>query len=150
MVNLNVILLSAAFELNVTTVSGNATYQADGYVDARPLRQVTLPSGNFTGSGFGKAGATNVKVKGNGSIFLTPAGRVQLSRLALLVVEFDSLTLDLGAEFVIGGETIDWAEHNRNVKSNFDQDFAQYRADVQDKIRAAANNILKVPQSLLW
>lgn len=141
-IDINVILLSAAFDVNITNIDGNANYEATGYVDARPFREVTVPAGNFTGSGVGKVTGNTLRVKGSASIFLTPAGKVQLSRLVLDIVTFGELNIDLGQDFEIGGKKIDWAEFSKNLKANFDQDFAQFKSEIQTKIRGAANNIL--------
>jgi len=141
-VDINVILLTATFNVSIPLVKGNATYKAEGYVDARPFRQETIPSGNFTGSGVGKLEATNVRLRGSASIFINLQGRVQLSRLVLAEVAFDSLALDLGTSFTIGGGAVDWDELSRNIKPNFDRDLNDNRNAVQEKIRGAANGIL--------
>jgi len=142
-VDINALLLTATFEVSIPLIKGNATYSAEGYVDARPFRQETIPSGNLTGSGLGKLAATNVKLRGSASIFLNLAGKVQLSRLVLAEVSFDSLELDLGTSFNIGGGAIDWPRFSETVKQNFDEDLAGNKNAIQEKLRGAANNILK-------
>jgi hypothetical protein len=142
-IDLNIILLTATFEVTIPKVSGNATYSASGYLDARPFRQETVPSGNLTGSGLGKVDATGIKARGSVSIFLNLQGKVQLSRLVLAEVSFDSLAVDLGTTFNIGGGAVDWAELNRNIKANFDRDLSENKNAIQEKLREAANGILK-------
>jgi len=142
-VDINALLLTATFEVKIPKVTGNATFSASGYLDARPFRQETIPSGNLTGSGFGQLSATDVYLKGSGSIFINLRGKVQLSRLVLAEVSFSSLSIDLGTTFTIGGGVVDWAELNRNIKANFDRDLNDNKNAIQDKIRGAANGILE-------
>jgi len=141
-VDINALLLTATFEVKVPLINGNATYKATGYVDARPFRQETIPSGNLTGSGLGKLHARDVHLKGSASVFLNLQGKVQVSRLVLEIVTFSGVELDLGATFNIGGGAVDWAELSRNLKVNFDRDLADNKNAIQEKIRAAANGIL--------
>jgi hypothetical protein len=142
-IDLNIVLLTATFEVTIPKISGNATYSAEGYLDARPFRQETVPSGNLTGSGLGKLDATNVKLRGSASVFLNLAGKVQLSRLVIAEASFDSVAVDLGTTFNIGGGAVDWAELNRNLKANFDRDLSDNKNAIQERIREAANGILK-------
>jgi len=140
--SVNLQVLTVTFNVSIPLIQGNATFSAEGYVDARPLRQETLPSGNLTGSGLGKLSATNVRLTGSAVLFLNLQGKVQVSRLTLDVASFDSLAIDLGTSFIIGGGAVDWAEHSRNVKSNFDRDLADNKNAIQEKLRAAGNGIL--------
>jgi hypothetical protein len=142
-IDINAILLSARVEVNLTRVTGNATYQAEGYLDARPFRQESIPSGNFTGNGLGKVSATNIRLQASGSIFINLQGRVQLSRLVIEQLNFDTLAVDLGVNFNIGGGAIDWPRWSENAKQNIDQDLANNRNAIQEKLRGAANGILR-------
>jgi len=141
-IDINAILLTASFEVRLPAVDGNATYTASGYIDARPFRQVTVPSGNFTGAGLGKVSASDIYLKGSASIFLTITGKVQLSRLVVAELRIGSLALDFEA-WVIGGAAIDWDAFNRDFKANFDQDWGQHKEEIVQKIRGAANEVLK-------
>lgn len=140
---IDLVLLTATFEVTIPKITGNATYSAQGYLDARPFRQETIPSGNLTGSGLGKLDATNVKLKGSATLFINLGGKVQVSRLVIAEASFDSLAVDLGTSFNIGGGAVDWAELNKNIKANFDRDLTENKNAIQEKIREAANGILK-------
>jgi len=142
-IELNAALLTVVFEVEIPVVTGNATYQAQGYIDARPFRQVTIPSGNFTGSGLGKVSASNLRLRGSASIFINLQGKVQVSRVGVSELAFDSVNVDLGAGWIIDGAAIDWDEFNRNIKQNFEQDWGTSKDEILDKIRGAANEILK-------
>jgi len=143
-VDINALLLTASFELSISTVNATAdSYSATGYLDARPIREETIPSGNFTGSGAGRVGGTNGKVSGSASLFINIIGnKVTVSRLVLNTVSFDSINIDLGASFRIGGKAVDWAQLSANLKANFDQDFNANKNAITDKVRLAANNII--------
>jgi len=143
-IDINALLLTASFEVTITQVGLDTTYtNAEGYVDARPLGSDTVPAGNFTGSGTAKLTASGVHAKGRGSLWINIIGnKVTLNSLTLEIVNFDTLTLDLGATLTIGGSPVDWATWSQNIKANFDRDFAANKNEVVDKVRLAANNII--------
>lgn len=142
-VNINALLLTASFEVTIPHTDGYGTFTAEGYLDARPFRQETIPSGNFTGSGLGKITADNLHIKGSASLFINLIGnRVSVSRLNLQDVSFDSVTVDLGDNLTIGGEKIDWAALNNGLKERFDKDLADNKNAIVEKIRQAANGIV--------
>jgi len=142
-ININALLLTATFEVTLERVTGNATYNAAGYLDARPFRPETIPSGNLTGSGFGKVSATDIRLKGRASLFINIIGnKVQISNLNLETVSFASLEVDLGQDITIGGSPVDWAQLSANIKANFDRDLAENKNAIVDKIRGAANTIV--------
>ncbi|CAL8109730.1 unnamed protein product [Orchesella dallaii] len=142
-VDINALLLTATFELTLAQVDVTTTYEATGYVDARPLAAETVPQGNFTGSGNARIQASGLKVQGSASLFVNIIGnKVTVSRLVLNTVEFTTLRLDLGAQFLIGGSPVDWTTWSDNIKANFDRDFAANKNAVVDKVRLAANNIV--------
>jgi len=142
-VNINALLLTASFEVTLARVTGNATYSAAGYVDARPFRQETIPSGNVTGSGFGKVSANDVHLKGRASLFINIIGnKVQISNLNLETVSFSSLSVDLGSDITVGGSPVDWAQLSANIKANFDRDLAEHKSEITNKIRQTANTIV--------
>jgi len=143
-IDINAILLTASFEVNITTVTVQSTYTgAEGYIDARPLSAATAPQGNFTGSGPASLSASGVRAKGRGSLWVNIIGnKVTLNTLTLEIVTFDNLSLDLGSTLTVGGQPVDWAAWSQNIKSNFDTDFAANKNGVTDKVRLAANNII--------
>jgi len=142
-VDINALLLTASFELQLATVDVTTTYEASGYVDARPLSADTVPQGNFTGRGNARIQSTGLNLKGSASLFINIIGnKVTVSRLVLNTVEFTTLRLDLGTEFIIGGQPVNWANWSDNIKQRFDADFAANKNAVVDKVRLAANNIV--------
>lgn len=144
-VDINAILLTATFDVTIAKVSGTATYKADGYIDARPFSQGTIPSGNFTGSGAGAVSATNVKLHGSASLWVNVIGnKVTITILNLSTISFDSISVDLGSDFIIAGSPVDWAALSAGLKANFDREFAANKQEIQRRIRLAANRIVEV------
>jgi hypothetical protein len=122
-----------------------ATYEAEGWIDARPFRQVTLPSGNFTGSGSATMKASNVALKGSATLFVNLIGnKVSVRVLQVDTLTFDSLAADLGTGYTVAGEPVDWADWSATVKDNFRQDFddGALRTEIVEKIRTAANVVV--------
>jgi hypothetical protein len=142
-ININVLLLTATFEVTIPHTHGHGTFTAEGYLDARPFRPETIPSGNFTGSGLGQISADDLHIKGRASLFINIIGnKVSVNNLNLEDISFRAITVDLGDNVTIGGEKIDFEELNRNLKANFDKDLADNKAAITEKIRQAANGIV--------
>jgi len=145
-VDVNVITLSAVFEVDLDNVDLTcAEYTANGWLDLRPIRQETLPSGNFTGTGAATLKGSKIHLKGNAVLFINLIGnKVSIRVLNLEAVSFDSLSFNLGPAFLVNGEAVNWDEVNSNFKSDFDADFAQFKTEITEKIRVAANVIVGV------
>lgn len=144
-IDLNALLLTATFEVTIPSVDGTADFTASGYVDARPFRPETIPSGNITGGGLGKVKATNVVLKGRASLFINIIGnKVQISNLNLETVSFDTVNIDLSSTLIIGGSPVNWEQLSSNLKANFDKDLADNKNAITEKIRGAANAIVGV------
>lgn len=142
-IDINALLLTAVFELELATVDVTTTYDVSGYVDARPLSAETVPQGNLTGKGDARIQATGLKLQGSASLFINIIGnKVTVSRLVLNTVQFTTLRLDFGQTLIIGGSPVDWATWSNNIKVNFDRDFAANKNAITDKVRLAANNIV--------
>lgn len=147
-VDINALLLSATFEVTIERVTGNATFNAEGYVDARPFREETIPSGNLTGTNqFGAVSATGVVLKGRAALFINIIGnKVNVRSLTLETVSFATVSLNF-SDLQIGGKTHDWAAISATLKANFDKDLADNKAAITEKIREAANGIVGVSKN---
>lgn len=144
------LLLAYYFNVSIANVIGTAgDYFASGYIDARPFSQETIPSGNFTGSGAGSFSATNVKLNGGVTFFVSIDNKVGLYRLGLDVVSFDSLTVDLGPDFTIAGSPVDWDALSAGIKENFDSQFAANKEEIVERIRKALSTFLKVSEDVI-
>jgi hypothetical protein len=145
-IDINALTLTADFDFTLPSVDlSMATYEAEGCIDARPFRQVTLPSGNFTGSGSATMKASNVALKGSATLFVNLIGnKVSVRVLQVDTLTFDSLAADLGTGYTVAGEPVDWADWSATVKDNFRQDFddGALRAEIVEKIRTAANVVV--------
>ncbi|OXA39825.1 uncharacterized protein LOC118439516 [Folsomia candida] len=141
---ITVIALTVEFTITVDKLSLDTTYTATGYLDARPFSQGCIPSGNFTSGGYGPAPATaNIgRLKVFGSLTLNInliEDYVRIGRLALSFVSFDTVRVDLGRKFRIGGAPVDWPAFSANLKACFDSEFAANKAAVVEKVRLAIN-----------
>lgn len=140
---INLIQLTAEFTITLTTFDLTSTYTAEGYVDARPLSQSCIPSGNFTGTGPVAITAAGLVVSGSATIFVNLiTDRISIRLLSIPNLVFDSLTADLGPEFIIGGAPVDWAQFSSNIKSCVDTEFPANRDDVVEKFRLAINELI--------
>lgn len=146
----NVVLVppSLTFEGSLTGATGNATFKADGYLDARPFRQETIPSGNITGKGFGKVSGKNIHIKGKVNLLVRLDGKVQVTKIIVDNLSFDQMEADLGTELLIGGQPVDWAELTKTFKANFEKDWADNKDAILDKIKDGANSIVTVRPNL--
>lgn len=144
-VNINALLLTFEFELFLERITGNATFTADGYLDVRPLRRETFPSGNLTGfNQFAAISATGVHLKGRADLFVNLLGdKVLLRRLIFDTLNFDNAFLNF-SQLVIGGQTHDWESISANFKDNFDKDFTQQPTEITERIRIALNYVVTV------
>jgi hypothetical protein len=143
-IDINAITLTATFDVTLGSVDLASTYEAEGWIDARPFRQVTLPSGNFTGSGPATLKATNVALKGSATLFINLIGnKVSVRVLNVDTLTFDSLAADLGTGYTIAGGPVDWAAWSATVKDNFRQDFdGALHNEIIEKVRTAANVVV--------
>jgi len=141
-VDINVILLTAQFTVTLETIKIDSTYEASGWIDARPIPQGTIPSGNFTGSGIVEVEATGIEIDGSATLFINIIGnKVSIRILNLDTVKFGTVKVNLG-EFNIAGANVDWAEWSSGFVANWDRDFAQFHSQAVEKIRQAANVIV--------
>lgn len=142
--NVNIILLTADVEINLGSLKLDvADYNAEGWVDVTPLREETLPSGSFVGTGNAALTASNVNVKFSATLFINLiSNKVTVRLLNVENLSFDSVTLDLGAGFLLDGAAVDWATLSANFKDNFAQDWAASEEAIVEKIRTAANVVV--------
>lgn len=145
-VDVQEILLTARFDVNLTGYfTGNSTVKVAGYLDARPLREITLPSGNVTGGGLAKISGRNARIQGSATLFINViTNKVGIFSLNLNVVTFEELMIDLGQGILVNGKAVDWAEINKDLKKNFDEDFKNNKNPIEEKLRVSANNIFGV------
>jgi len=131
--DVNLITLNVLFDLKIGSlkIDGNG-FNVEGWIDARPLRQETLPSGNITGSGTTASfSVTDGEIKGNAVLFVNLIGnKVTIRTLNIEIASFSSLSMNFGPDYLVSGQPIDWATWNTGIKSNFDQDFAQFKDEV--------------------
>lgn len=122
---------------------GIANFVAGCYIDGRPFRPETIPPGSIAGSGLGNMSADNLHVKGL-AYLRDDLGHFYTENLTMEVISFSSFSIDLGENFTIEEEKVNWEELNRNFKPNFDQDLATYNDAITEKIRLAFNVFVKV------
>jgi len=139
------ITLTLHIELTIPSLDIEATgAQATGYLDGRPL--TCLPSGNFSAVGDdGKAHISNLYVDARATLFINLiTNKVNIRLLTVNSFRFDDICLDLGPNFRIAGEAVDFVDFCENFKSRFDVEYANaaIRDPVIEKIRGAANNIV--------
>lgn len=141
----NFLLLTLSFDLKIERILANFTISADGYLDARPFRPETIPSGNLTAvNQIAAISASGVHIAGRANIFQNlQIPNITINSLSFEAFEFDTATLDFG-EMEIGGQTHDWSEISKNLKENFDQDFIDNKDIITNNIRLAALNKVKV------
>jgi len=141
-VDINAIALQLTLEISIPSIEVHTTYSSEGWIDARPLRQVTVPSGNFTGSGPVYVYATNIKVEADATLFINIIGnKVSIRILDIKTIQFGEVKVNLGT-FVIAGETINWDTWSSGFVNNFNADWAAEKEAATEKIRAAANNVI--------
>jgi hypothetical protein len=143
-VTINAILLNATFHVHLGLLDLTTDYDCEGWLDARPFRHETVPSGNFSGFGPARVTATNVILSGSAKLFVNLIGnKVSVRKIIVTELTFDSLTVNLGVDFVIGGSHVDWEEWNENFKGNFREDFdGPHHEGILERIRATANVIV--------
>jgi len=142
--DVNIITLNANVEINLGSIQLTvADYEVEGWVDVSPIREETLPSGSFVGTGKASLNATNVAVKFSAQLFINIIGnKVSVRTLTVQTLSFDSVSLDLGAGYLLDGAPVDWATINANFKANFAQDWATSELAIVEKIRTAANVVV--------
>lgn len=74
------------------------------------------------------------------------SNRLTIRLLSIPTFSFSSVSANL-AGLTVGGELINWATWNANIKHNFDQDLEQFRAQIVEKVRESANEVMKVSVS---
>lgn len=137
---INLIALTATFSIRVADIDLTSGYTAAGYLDARPFTQTCIPSGNFTGSGTALVKAAGVTATGSATLFVNLAtGTVSVRLLAVSAFSFNTLTVDLGEEYMIGGSTVDWPAFNAGLKACVDTQFAANNEEIVEKIRVGVN-----------
>jgi len=145
-VQVNIITLTATFDVQLpdlhVLIHG---HKVDGYLDLRPL--TCIPSGNFSGEGTGEyiAHVGGLHVAGSATLFINLiSNKVSIRLLSVSTFTFDTLCMDLGPNFTIGGSTPDWTALCANVKPEFDAEWANaaIRNAVVEKFRVGANVIV--------
>ncbi|OXA39712.1 putative chitinase 3 [Folsomia candida] len=110
------ITLTPTFRLRVPNFYLEMAYsEMSGYFDFRPFTQGCLPSGNFTW---------------------------QYGTAYFETLTFDSLFINLGPDFVIGGNPVDWDAFNENINTCFATELAAYKAPIEEKLRTALNLVI--------
>jgi len=141
-VDINILLLTATFEVLIPEIEVFTTYESTGWIDARPLKHETVPSGNFTASGDVHVYAKDIKIEGDATLFINIIGnRVSIRILHLNTISFGSVDIDLG-HFVIAEQEVDFKEWSENFVTRWNQDFNANKAAVTEKVRQAANVIV--------
>jgi len=141
---INLLTLKIDFEVTIerACISGDR-YSATGSIDATPFRQETIPSGPFSGTGSYQACVENFRIVGSATLLVNLiSNRLTIRLLTIPTFTFSSLSVNL-AGFTAGGELINWATWNANIKQNFDQDLEQFRAQIVEKVRLSANEVMK-------
>jgi hypothetical protein len=138
------LLLTATVTLDLVDFDITTAYSGvTGWIDATPLRQETLPSGDFEGQGDARITAKNVHVEARATLLINLIGnKVSLRTLTVSSLSFDDMTLDFGPEYLLNGEPVNWTELSANFKTNFDADFAASNAAIVEKFRLAANVVI--------
>jgi len=142
-IDINAIALTINFHSTLDEVDLSTEFDAQGWIDARPLKQETVPSGNFTGVGMAKVKASAVEIQGSATLFINIIGnKVTLRILNLDTVSFGTVEIDLGAGFIIAGAPVDWATWSAGFPNNWATDFLANKEPATEKIRESANNII--------
>jgi len=55
---------------------------------------------------------------------------VSFNRFEYSQFSFGKVLIDLGNHFTVNGDRVDWQELSSNFKTNFDQDFAENKAEI--------------------
>jgi hypothetical protein len=147
-ISIIIITLTLNFRVEVPSIEADATsIDVLGYVDTRPF--TALPVGNYTGTTTGTtsgiARVRNLRVEGSATLFVNIIGnRVSVRVLTVGVFSFDEICLNLGANFQIGGNPVDWTDFCANFKGRFDAEWGntQLKNQLVEKIRVAANVIV--------
>jgi hypothetical protein len=149
-ISVNLLTTTVDFHIKLPSVDLKCDDYSEvvGWIDATPLSEATLPSGNFTGKGAASLKAAGVELKARAVLFVNLiSNKITCRELTVENLVFTSLSADLGQDYLIGpvgaGKPIDWAAWSRDVKANFEKDWATSQAAIVEKVRLGANNILE-------
>lgn len=132
-------------------MSLDTTYMVNGYLDARPFSQVCLPSGNFSGSDRVVASAENAELKGAATLFINLiSNKLSVRILTVETLTFSAVSVDLGQGYQIAGAPVDWADWTANFKTCFDNEFPANKAEIVEKVRIAANEVIGVSLTISY
>jgi hypothetical protein len=141
---INLLTLKIDFEVTIDTacISGDQ-YSATGVIDAAPFRQETIPSGPLTGSGSYQACVADFHIIGDATLLVNLiTNRLTIRILNIPTFIFSSLSANI-AGLNVGGELINWTQWNANIKQNFDQDLANHRTAIVEKVRLSINEEMR-------
>jgi len=140
---INLIALTATFQIRVANLNLRSEYVATGYLDARPFSQGCIPSGNFTGAGTALVTASGINAEGSATLFVNLIdNKLSVRLLSVSAFSFTTLTVDLGPDYMIGGETVNWPQFNAGLKACVDSEFAANNAAIVEKIRLTVNGAI--------
>jgi len=142
---INLLTLRIDFQLSITgtACARGDDYEATGTIDAVPFRPVTIPSGPFQGSGAWEGCVSEFSVRGYAVLLVNLiTNRLSIRTLSITTLSFSSLSAN-ASQLVVGGNQIDWVVWNRDIKSNFDEDWSTHRLEITEKARLSANQELR-------
>jgi len=70
--------------------------------------------------------------------------KVSVRVLNLDTFSFDLFNFNLGPNYRINGEPLNYDQINQNLKQNFDTDFAEFKAEITEDFRQAMNVVVGV------
>ncbi|OXA39716.1 uncharacterized protein LOC110861104 [Folsomia candida] len=129
----------------ITRRAGDYHFQGDydiqGYLDLNPFSSSCLPSGNFSGTGVVTFSVENLYwLVGTTQFTDIISGRVSIRTLTIHEISFDRIYRDLGPNFRINGNPVNWEVFNANLHACFHTQLNQYRGEIETKLMSALND----------
>ena len=142
--DINVITLNVDLELTLGNLDLTMLdVDCSGWIDASPLTSAVFPSGDFVGKGTAKLVASEVSLKLTATLFPNLiTNKLSIRLLGVSELVFGSLSVDLGAGFLVDETPVDWAAWSAGIKDAWDTEFAANHDVMVEKARNAANNVI--------